>query len=277
VLLVDGSTFTVGPDSDLVIDKFVYDSNKGTGQIAASFSKGVMRFVGGKISKADNAVTINTPHGAVAVRGCITLHEVTPTSLTVVLVYGNWAKWKNLVAYEPGYAIMVNNRGSSVKLAPPALINAISAGLSPNTKTLSNNDDTSTKAASAGPKIQMIETADFTQMVNNAITLAITTDFENAQFQPPPEPVVVTTRVLTPPGVYYIADGTNIPDPADHGILGGGTYPGETRPPLPADDFAWQFNVSEGRFTGTVEGLTDVSCSGQACEEPITSTPLRPR
>ena len=25
VLLVDGSTFTVGPDSDLVINKFVYD------------------------------------------------------------------------------------------------------------------------------------------------------------------------------------------------------------------------------------------------------------
>ncbi len=28
VLLVDGSTFTVGPGSDLVIDKFVYDPNK---------------------------------------------------------------------------------------------------------------------------------------------------------------------------------------------------------------------------------------------------------
>ncbi len=57
VLLVDGSTFTVGPGSNLVIDKFVYDPKKGTGQIAASFSKGVMRFVGGKISKNDDAVT----------------------------------------------------------------------------------------------------------------------------------------------------------------------------------------------------------------------------
>src|SRR5688572_14925584 len=45
VLLVDGSTFTVGPGSDLVIDKFVYNPKKGTGQIAASFSKGVARFV----------------------------------------------------------------------------------------------------------------------------------------------------------------------------------------------------------------------------------------
>jgi hypothetical protein len=48
VLLVDGSTFSVGPGSDLVIDKFVYDP-KGTGEITASFSKGVMRFVGGYI------------------------------------------------------------------------------------------------------------------------------------------------------------------------------------------------------------------------------------
>ena len=58
VLLVDGSTFTVGPGSDLVIDKFVYDPNKGTGEVVASFTKGVMRFVGGKISKNEGGVTV---------------------------------------------------------------------------------------------------------------------------------------------------------------------------------------------------------------------------
>ena len=36
VLLVDGSTFTVGPGSDLVIDKFVHNPSKGTGEIAAT-------------------------------------------------------------------------------------------------------------------------------------------------------------------------------------------------------------------------------------------------
>ena len=38
VLLVDGSTFTVGPGSDLVIDKFVYDpkKNKGEGRAGGS-------------------------------------------------------------------------------------------------------------------------------------------------------------------------------------------------------------------------------------------------
>ena len=69
VLLVDGSTFTVGPGSDLVIDKFVYDPKKKTGEVVATFSKGVARFVGGKISKNVGGVTINTPAGALAIRG----------------------------------------------------------------------------------------------------------------------------------------------------------------------------------------------------------------
>src|SRR5690242_10581844 len=69
VLLVDGSTFTVGPGSDLVIDKFVYDPNKKTGEVVASFTKGAMRFVGGKISKNEGGVTVNTPSGALAIRG----------------------------------------------------------------------------------------------------------------------------------------------------------------------------------------------------------------
>jgi FecR protein len=111
VLLVDGSTFTVGPDSDLVIDKFVYDPNKGTGQIAASFSKGVMRFVGGKISKSDNAVTINTPAGAMAVRGCIILTQVTSSSFAAVLVYGDYLKMKNFVVYEPGNGLFISTNG----------------------------------------------------------------------------------------------------------------------------------------------------------------------
>jgi hypothetical protein len=69
VLLVDGSTFTVGPGSDLVIDKFVYDPQKNQGEVVASFSKGVLRFVGGKISKNEGGVTVNTPSGALAIRG----------------------------------------------------------------------------------------------------------------------------------------------------------------------------------------------------------------
>jgi hypothetical protein len=71
VVLLDGSTFTVGPKSSLVIDKFVYNPNTGTGELAASFSKGALRFVGGKLSKGERGVTVKTPAGTLTVRGGI--------------------------------------------------------------------------------------------------------------------------------------------------------------------------------------------------------------
>jgi hypothetical protein len=71
VLLLDGSTFTVGPRSSLVIDKFVYNPATGSGELAASFSKGALRFVGGKLSKGPRGISVRTPAGAVTVRGGI--------------------------------------------------------------------------------------------------------------------------------------------------------------------------------------------------------------
>ena len=80
VLLVDGSTFTVGPGSDLVIDKFVYNPKKGTGEITTTFSKGVMRYVGGKISKNEDAVKMKTPAGTLAIRGGMFQARSTPAA-----------------------------------------------------------------------------------------------------------------------------------------------------------------------------------------------------
>jgi hypothetical protein len=71
VLLVDGSTFTVGPGSSLLIDKFVYNPASGQGSLVASFSKGALRFVGGKLSKQERGITVKTPAGAITVRGGI--------------------------------------------------------------------------------------------------------------------------------------------------------------------------------------------------------------
>src|SRR5690349_21248434 len=46
ILLLDGTTFTVGPNSQLTIDEFVYDPNTGDAKVVASLTKGVFRFVG---------------------------------------------------------------------------------------------------------------------------------------------------------------------------------------------------------------------------------------
>jgi hypothetical protein len=89
VLLLDGSTFTVGPGSSLVIDKFVYNPASGKGALVASFSKGALRFVGGKLSKNEPGVRVNTPAGALTVRGGIFTAKISgPNKALITFDYG---------------------------------------------------------------------------------------------------------------------------------------------------------------------------------------------
>ncbi len=77
IILMDESVFTIGPDSDLEIDEFVYDPGEGTGSIVANFAKGTMRFVTGKIAagKPEN-MKIKLPVGTIGIRGTVGLIEV---------------------------------------------------------------------------------------------------------------------------------------------------------------------------------------------------------
>jgi hypothetical protein len=65
---LDRSTLNVGRNSSLVIDKFVYDPDSGTGSMGVNLTTGVLRFVGGQISHT-SGVSITTPVAVVAVRG----------------------------------------------------------------------------------------------------------------------------------------------------------------------------------------------------------------
>ncbi len=70
ILLLDETVFTIGPDSDLVIDEFVYDPNAQTGHLTANFTKGVLRYISGKIAHSNpNAVTIKSRDATIGVRG----------------------------------------------------------------------------------------------------------------------------------------------------------------------------------------------------------------
>ena len=90
VLLLDGSTFTVGPGSSLVIDKFVYDPKSGKGALVASFSKGALRFVGGKLSKEEPGIAVKTPAGVLTVRGGMFQGWIAgPNKALIAFLYGN--------------------------------------------------------------------------------------------------------------------------------------------------------------------------------------------
>lgn len=69
ILLLDGSTFTVGPNSNLTIDEFVFDPNTGNAKVAASVTKGAFRFIGAKTSQTPDGVAIDSPVGTIGVRG----------------------------------------------------------------------------------------------------------------------------------------------------------------------------------------------------------------
>ncbi|HKF72942.1 MAG TPA: FecR family protein [Stellaceae bacterium] len=92
ILFLDRSALTVGPNSDLVIDEFVYSPDTGTGKLAASATKGVFRFVGGALSKNPDSVSIKTPAAIVGVRGAVVLLVVNANGGgTLYLLYGDQA------------------------------------------------------------------------------------------------------------------------------------------------------------------------------------------
>jgi hypothetical protein len=101
LVFADGSALTVGPDSELVIDRFVYDADRKVGELALSASRGVFRLVGGAISKKGEVV-INTPSGNVGIRGGIVMIAIGSDASTVAtFLYGD--------------AMTVSNQGATSK------------------------------------------------------------------------------------------------------------------------------------------------------------------
>ncbi|MEI2734829.1 MAG: FecR family protein [Rhodoblastus sp.] len=64
----DSSALNIGRNSDVTIDKFVFDPSSGAGEMTTSMTRGALRFVGGKVSHG-NGSTIKTPAATIGVRG----------------------------------------------------------------------------------------------------------------------------------------------------------------------------------------------------------------
>ena len=81
ILLLDQTNFSVGPQSELVIDAFVYDPDKGTGKVAAEFVEGVFRYVSGSVGENDpDDVEVETAAGTIGVRGTSLFARKAPDS-----------------------------------------------------------------------------------------------------------------------------------------------------------------------------------------------------
>ncbi len=138
VLLVDGSTFTVGANSNLVIDEFVYDPNAGNGKLVATLGKGVARFIGGRLSKQDGGVSINTPVGTIGIRGGIANLNVGGNGGTFSLIFGDELTFTGTDGstnrvYQPGYSLQVGNgdpTGGNVRRTTQSDLGSVQQSLS---------------------------------------------------------------------------------------------------------------------------------------------------
>ena len=87
VLLLDQTSFTMGANSEMELDEFVFDPATNAGKVSAKIVKGAFRFVTGKVARRDPAsMQVKTPVGTIGIRGTMTAGTVSETEATIVLL-----------------------------------------------------------------------------------------------------------------------------------------------------------------------------------------------
>ena len=67
ILFMDETVLSIGPDSRLIMDEMVYDSDSNTGKFVVTASRGLFTFITGSL--ASESYEINTPTATIGVRG----------------------------------------------------------------------------------------------------------------------------------------------------------------------------------------------------------------
>jgi len=110
IIFLDRTTLSIGRNSTLVIDKYVYDPATGKGVMTATMAQGVMRFIGGQISHT-TGVKVLTPVATIGVRGGMMTVSVGQDGVSVMSHYGHID-----VANDAGHQLMLRS-GFTVHVA----------------------------------------------------------------------------------------------------------------------------------------------------------------
>jgi hypothetical protein len=110
LLFLDQTSLSVGPRSEVVLDQFVYNPAKNTGEVVLSATRGAFRFISGSQNPLN--YKINTPAATIGVRG--TIVDCAVAGLTCVVSQGAAVIIVNGVEYrvEAGQALTVNKNGT---------------------------------------------------------------------------------------------------------------------------------------------------------------------
>ncbi|HEX5780148.1 MAG TPA: FecR domain-containing protein [Xanthobacteraceae bacterium] len=69
LLFLDETSLSIGPQSEVTLDRFVFDPNRGAGSVVLNATKGALRFVSG--SQQSSSYQVRTPVATIGVRGTI--------------------------------------------------------------------------------------------------------------------------------------------------------------------------------------------------------------
>jgi hypothetical protein len=117
LLFLDETSVSMGAQSDLVLDRFVYNPNRSAGNVVLSTARGALRFVTG--SQNPTNYTINTPVASIGVRG--TIAEIY-TYTSSGLIFSRVTDVEGLVA------VTARSSGQVVQLTPGMSVVVSSAG-----------------------------------------------------------------------------------------------------------------------------------------------------
>jgi Uncharacterized protein conserved in bacteria len=107
LLLLDQSTFTIGSDSEVVMDTFIYDPATNDGKIVASVKQGSLKVISGLISKKNpDSLTVEVPEGTLGSRGT-EFQTMVSNKRTDTLLIGPGKN--NTLGLRPG-AVLVGNK-----------------------------------------------------------------------------------------------------------------------------------------------------------------------
>ncbi|MDE2038963.1 MAG: FecR domain-containing protein [Elusimicrobia bacterium] len=137
VLLRDETVFTIGPNTTLILDKFVYDPSTDLGQVSASITRGFFRFITGKIAKKHPSnMKVTLPVCTIGIHGTDVMGHVGPGQATVVLKsggirVGNQAG--SVMIERPDFCTTVGAGHAPVHVfaAPPSMLDALASALAP--------------------------------------------------------------------------------------------------------------------------------------------------
>ncbi len=115
-VFLDETKLALGPNSSLVLDRFVFDPASDTGSFVLTATAGVFRFVSGKLPK--NAYEIHTPTATIGIRGTV-------FSFTVIAGDPQGVA-KVVVTVEEGIAEITNCLGEQVSLRRPGASTTVS-------------------------------------------------------------------------------------------------------------------------------------------------------